>query len=352
MDRGSPKFPSMNWFEVIPETGSLTYAVIVDGGGTHSRAALARADGTLFGYAQGGATSGRAVGNDAALQNLVEVVAAAITNAGVSVSDIDCCLVMSAAVDTKLHSEFLCKGLARMLAPFRAIAAVPDTLGCWAISNGLEPAVAVIAGTGSVVLVGDLGSNVCRRLGGWDFLLGDEGSGFGIGRAVLRETMLVGEDRSSAYELAKLCLDRLGIKHPDELPDRVTKHIDKASVASLAEVALQLAAQNDEIALSLVSIQVRALVELVVRGATWLNQTDLPIHVGQFGGLFSSSTYSSMFRRFVNEHLGASTVLVTSPLGAISGGLSLALWRSGAERADILRAARHLSEEITQRSVG
>jgi N-acetylglucosamine kinase-like BadF-type ATPase len=345
-------FPALNWLELLPVVESLRHAVVVDGGGTGSRAVLADADGTLRGYAEGGPTSGRAVGNDTALANLTAVVAAAIDDAGISYGAVDYCLVTSAAVDTKSHSAFLCDGLSRALRLRCPIAAVPDTLGCWAVTNGLRPAVAAIAGTGSVVLAGDLSAGLCYRLGGWDFLLGDEGSGFGIGRAMLRETMRVGEERSTAQDIANICLSRLGIQHPDEVPDRVTKHIDKALVASLAEDALSLAARGDEVARELVSDEVHALVELVVQGAARLPASDDPLHVGQFGGLFSSKYYASLFQDFVTSSLGASTVLLTPPLGALNGGLSLALWRAGGALDDIPHAARRLDDELTRRRLG
>lgn len=339
-------FPNMNWFQLLPVVDGLRQAVVVDGGATRSRAALAAADGTLRGYAEGEPTSGRAVGNDAALANLTAVVAAAIEDAGLSYTAVDYCLVASAAVDTRKHSTFLSDGLSRALGLGCPVVAVPDTIGAWAVTNELGPAVAAIAGTGSVVLAGDLSAGLCYRLGGWDFLLGDEGSGFGIGRDMLRETMRVGESRSRAEGLARICLDRLGITHPDELPDRVTKHIDKALIASLAEDALDLAASGDATARRLVSGQVESLAELVHIGAARLHIADGPLHIGLFGGMFSSAYYTSLFEDSVTRQLGAGTRLIRPPLGAISGGFALVLWRAGTAPDAIPAAARRLGEEL------
>lgn len=340
-------FPNMNWFQFLPTVDGLRHAVVVDGGGTQSRAALAAVDGALIGYAEGGPTSGRAVGNEAALTNLIAVVAAAIEDAGLGYDAVDYCLVASAAVDTRRHSAFLCDGLSQALGLSCPIMAVPDTLGCWAVTNELGPAVAAIAGTGSVILAGDLSVGLCYRLGGWDFLLGDEGSGFGIGREMLRETMRVGEGRSSAEGLARICLDRLGINHPDELPDRVTKPIDKALIASLAEDALDVAASGDDTARQLVSGHVESLAELVCIGAARLHIVDGPLHIGQFGGLFSSTYYASLFEDFITRKLGADIRLIRPRLGAISGGLALVLWRAGTARDAIPAAIRRLGEELS-----
>jgi N-acetylglucosamine kinase-like BadF-type ATPase len=247
-----------------------------------------------------------------------------------------------------MQSEFLSDGLRRALGLGCPTAAVPDTLGCWAVTNELGPAVAAIAGTGSVVLAADLSAGLCYRLGGWDYLLGDEGGGFGIGLDMLRETMRVGESRSHAEGLARTCLDRLGISHPDELPDRVTKHTDKALVASLAQDALDAAVSGDDTARRLVSSHVESLTRLVYKGAARLHIGDGPLHIGQFGGLFSSPYYASLFEDSVTRQLGANIKLTKQPSGAISGGFALALWRAGSAPDTIPAAARRLSDDLKE----
>ena len=58
---------------------------------------------------------------------------------------------------------------------------LPDP-GCWH-DDGVG--VALIAGTGSVAF-GRAADGRTIRCGGWGYLLGDEGSGYAIGRAALR----------------------------------------------------------------------------------------------------------------------------------------------------------------------
>ena len=50
---------------------------------------------------------------------------------------------------------------------------------------GHEPGVVIIAGTGSIAY-GHNGQGQAARAGGWGYVLGDEGSGYWIGRHALR----------------------------------------------------------------------------------------------------------------------------------------------------------------------
>ena len=63
-----------------------------------------------------------------------------------------------------------------------------------------EPGVVVIAGTGSIAY-GRNERNQAARAGGWGYMLGDEGSGYWIGRAALRAVLREADRRGPATQL-------------------------------------------------------------------------------------------------------------------------------------------------------
>lgn len=311
----------MDWLRSIPAFPDVSTVVVVDGGGTGSRAAVATGAGELLGYARGGPTNGRSAGDRAAADNTRQVIADALADAARPLSP-TAVLVSSASVDTAAHAEVLAGGVRQVVPDPAVVAVVADTIGCWAATARLEPAVAVIAGTGSAVLAGALDQG-SRRYGGWDYVLGDEGSGYALGRAALREVLLVSEGRSDGSFLADAVRDRLGIAETDELFDLIYKpEVDKARIASFATDVLQLATQGDPRSEALVEEQVRLLADTVaaaIRDFTGIHT------LGCFGGLWNVPTYRTRFGRAVVAASGRQPTIVYPGDVAMAGSFRLVL---------------------------
>jgi N-acetylglucosamine kinase-like BadF-type ATPase len=299
--------------------------VVVDGGGTRSRAAVASADGELLGYAEGGPTNSRSAGDDDAADNVAQVIASALEVAGTV--EVGAVLVSSASVDTAAHAAVLEIGVRRTVGTAATVSVVADTIGCWAATAALAPAVAVIAGTGSAVLAGTLGQR-SQRYGGWDYVLGDEGSGYAMGRAVLREALLLSEGRSNARALSDACWARLDITEIDELFDVVYKpEIDKSYIASFAKDLLAGAAGGDARAGELVDEQVGLLADTVSAAFSSFTSIDT---LGCFGGIWNDTGYRDRFRGALVERLGRAPTVVFPGDVAMAGSFRLVI-RHGPE---------------------
>ncbi|MFN8019082.1 MAG: BadF/BadG/BcrA/BcrD ATPase family protein [Acidimicrobiales bacterium] len=201
-------------------------------------------------------------------------------------------LVSSASVDTAAHAAVLAGGVRQVVPAGATVAVVADTIGCWAATAACEPAVAVIAGTGSAVLAGALDQG-SRRYGGWDYVLGDEGSGYHLGRAALREVLLVSEGRSDGTALADAVRSRLHIVETDEVLDHAYKpEVDKAFIASFAGEVLDLAAAGDARSAALVEEAAACLADAVA--AAFRDFRSLGT-LGCFGGLWNAEVYRAAF---------------------------------------------------------
>jgi glucosamine kinase len=330
-----------NWLGDLPTTSGARTILVMDGGGTRSRALVCSADGELLGYAEGGPTNARSVGDEAALQNIRAVVGAARSEAQ---EDPDYALLMSAAVDTIAHARFLHHGVAQDMRD-AAIAVLPDTTGPWAITNGLGPAVAVIAGTGSVALSASLEPPTFQRRGGWDFVLGDEGSGVAIGCEVVRAALLTGEGRADATDLAEACLGELGVASADEAMDRLHKPvIDKALIGSLALVAFARADAGDLTAERIVREQASLLAATALAACRDLGPDAPP--VGLFGGLFESDRYRAEFVRELSAGSDREHEFRRPAGSALAGGLALAGVHCGLSRVAAQQSAHRLSVSL------
>ncbi len=108
--------------------------------------------------------------------------------------------------------------LRSLIAPFvpgAHVAVVHDTRLLLAASGETE-GVAVISGTGSAAW----GANAAQeqaRAGGWGYLLGDEGSGYWLGREAVRHSLRRMDSGESVDELTVSLLEYCGLSEPDEL---------------------------------------------------------------------------------------------------------------------------------------
>lgn len=330
----------------VERTGAIA---VVDGGGTKSRVAIVDDDGTLRGWAMGGPTNSRSVGEDEALDHLCKAIDDAVADAGIDGADVGLCLVTSASIDTDQISDLLSAGVRERSLPNATVPVVSDTLGCWAVTADLRPAVAVISGTGSVVLAADRERQRWDRLGGWDFLLGDEGSGFSLGRAALREVLFVDEGRRPDTGLAQPVLLAFGVPDADHVGDAVHKpEIDKAKIADLAKVLLARADDGHERAREIVRQELEPLASAV---ATGLGRIDSdPVPLGLFGGTFSSPFFREAFLARVTELADGRPFDPTEPRTAIVGALQVAVSMRGADESAAAQAADEFDAQLDART--
>jgi N-acetylglucosamine kinase-like BadF-type ATPase len=116
----------------------------------------------------------------------------------------------------------------------------------------------LISGTGSIAL-GRSAAGSWLRVGGWGVHLGDEGSGYGIGRSALR-ALARGEDgRGAPTDLRGLVLDALGVAAPSDLIKWMAA-ARKADVAALVPLVCECAEAGDRVAASIVEEAVDELV--------------------------------------------------------------------------------------------
>jgi len=66
-----------------------------------------------------------------------------------------------------------------------------DALIALVAAVGHEPGIVIVCGTGSIAY-GRNRDDIAGRAGGWGWVLGDEGSGYWIGRRALRAVGLLG----------------------------------------------------------------------------------------------------------------------------------------------------------------
>jgi N-acetylglucosamine kinase-like BadF-type ATPase len=135
---------------------------------------------------------------------------------------------------------------------------ISDAEAALAGAFGGKPGIVIITGTGSIVWGKDLSGKVVRA-GGLGYLLGDEGSGFDVGKLGLKSALdayYAGANTKIADEICELwkiadISQALNIVYKEEKP--------ASKIAEIAPVVLQLAEAGDELATKIISQSMSAL---------------------------------------------------------------------------------------------
>lgn len=124
-----------------------------------------------------------------------------------------------------------------------------------------KPGIVLMAGTGSMAY-GICAGGKSHRVGGWGYLLGDEGSGFFLGQQALAAIMRAYDGRGKPTILAKLLFSLYKISEASELVSLLYASANPRKwMAKAGQFVLQAAEQGDEVAQEIVD---RATQELVL----------------------------------------------------------------------------------------
>ncbi len=174
----------------------------VDGGGTGCRAALADAQGRVLGMGEAGPAN-ISIETESACANILSAARAALDAAGQGhLDDLDAVLGLAGA-----NVSASARRLQAML-PFRRTRIVTDvvTATAGALGNGRWHR----RGHGHRLGLCGAGGGQFRQYGGRGFLLGDEGSGAVLGRALLSEALRAEDGFAPMTPLLQDVLTELG----------------------------------------------------------------------------------------------------------------------------------------------
>jgi N-acetylmuramic acid 6-phosphate etherase len=198
------------------------------------------------------------------------------------------------------------------------VAIVSDVLPILAAGTPNCCGIALIAGTGSIAF-GRAADGRTKRCGGWGYLLGDEGSGYSVGRSALSHALreLECETVWHPNSLTEAVVSKLKVKTVTELTKTVYTNDDPRSfIASLAPLVVTAAEHGDTKAEAILDWAATELAELVARTADLMDGSDGPISLALGGGfLVRSERIQEQLLEWLHKFKVAHVAkLVTDPL--------------------------------------
>jgi N-acetylglucosamine kinase-like BadF-type ATPase len=217
------------------------YVLGIDAGGTKTVCYLADSEGRIVGEGRGGGANLQAHGELEVEKVLHAVIDQAVGERAILPSAV--CLGV-AGVD-RPEDDCTVRAIVRRLG-FRAhTLVVNDALIALTAGVGDAPGVVLISGTGSIAY-GVSQAGVAARAGGWGFILGDEGSGYWIGRQALAAVVREADGRGPKTKLTPLVLEHFSLTRVDGLVREVyDRGLQRQAIAAIGLVVERARAAGD-----------------------------------------------------------------------------------------------------------
>ena len=254
----------------------------LDAGGTKTVCLLADGRGAILGRGRGGGANLQAAGELQVEKVLHDVMEEALD--GTDLAPTAICLGI-AGVD-RPDDAAVVRAIMKRIGYKARVLVVNDALVALEAGAPGRPGVVIISGTGSIAY-GRNASGQAARSGGWGYVLGDEGSGYWIGRAALRAVLREADQRGPRTSLTPLLLDHFGVSQAQGLIHQVYhSNLKPAAIGALATCVQNAFGDGDEVAAGILHGAVRELEAAAISVARRLELTGTPFPFILAGGIF------------------------------------------------------------------
>ncbi|MCL6454700.1 MAG: hypothetical protein K6T78_13930 [Alicyclobacillus sp.] len=330
----------------------------VDGGGTGSRAIVADMTGNIHTVQTGPACNYQNSDPRQTQKVLSNLLHRTIENLSVSSVSVVAAVFGLAGLDTSSDARVL-EQIVRSALQVNHM----DALGVQVENDGVVtlygavgsgPGVMILSGTGSIAWGVAPGQQPVRS-GGWGHRLGDEGSGYDIGRAALMALMRAYDGRGPETNMRDHLLPVLGFHREEELAEwAYSEQYSVSSVAKLAPIVLSLADRGNPAA---TFITKRAAEDLANLGMSVVRHMGLQndLRIAFSGGILENHP---LLRRLVadqlSQRLAAQSIrsrMTVEAFPSALGSTACALRSCGADILQVLPRLRSAYARISAEQV-
>jgi glucosamine kinase len=287
-----------------------------DVGGSKTAVGVSR-DGQIIGRVEGAGAAVRPGRALVSASTIADVVRQGLSGAGLLLADV--LVVGAAGAGREPERDELRKALRGENVATNVIVTTDIEIAL-AAAFAEGPGIVVSAGTGSVA-VGRDRTGQRHRIGGYGWQMGDEGSGYAIGRASLGAVSRAVDGRSPQTALSARPLQATRSESYDDLV-RWAAGASPAEVAALAPHVLAVAAAGDPLAQGIADYAARELSQLAICLVPKMDVAP-PVPVAVTGGLLGAD---QPLRKTLLAKLSEESVFqpTNTPVDAVAGALRLA----------------------------
>jgi len=262
----------------------------VDGGGTGCRAALCNSVGHILAYANGSSCNYHSIGTEKATVALTVLLNSLTKKQALRVNYM---VLGLAGLDTKKDQATLTLIVhtaltAANIAPDK-VYLCNDAMLTLKGSVGQNNGVLIVAGTGSIAC-GITKDGLEVRVGGWGYRVGDEGSGYSIGKAAITHILKSYDGREKPSALSTAILTELSLADEDTLVNWIySSQFSIARIAALAPLIVRLANEGDHQGIKIIQHACQELSEMALTVIRKLGLVNTKFSLVLSGGVLKNS---------------------------------------------------------------
>lgn len=289
----------------------MKYFIGIDGGGTKTKCIAADTAGNPVYETTGGPSNFLVHGLDIVSETIFNLLENCIKNLNCGIEDIAFIVLGTAGAGRKDDTENLEKHLFDFAkfknAVIKNFKVVSDARIALEGAFSGKPGSILISGTGSIMFGKDSNGEI-HRVGGFGRFLGDEGSGYSLGRKGLAAVSKFYDGRGHLTMLSKLVANDFGINTSEKLINAVYKN--NFDIASVARQVIYAAKKDDEICKKIVDEETDELILHIKAMKEKLKQEVM--EVSFVGSVISNDNY---FSRLLNKKIKErfSDIIVKEP---------------------------------------
>ena len=281
----------------------MKYLIGIDGGGTKTDCAIADLSGKIIHHIAGKPSNFLIIGIEEAVENIFNLIEENLFALEGDFADVKQIVIGVAGAGREEDAMLLEKGFQdyadQLGIHFKGVkvlsdahialeGAFPDSAGC-----------ILIAGTGSI-LFGKDEKSVIHRVGGFGRLIGDEGSGYSIGRKALNAVSKASDGRGEETLISELLDAKMKSGSSNSIINKV--YSENLNVASVAKIVIQAAEEGDPIAEDILDEEAD---ELVLHIRSLINKIQIDkLNIAFSGSLIDNNNfYSDLLKQKIKSTL-------------------------------------------------
>lgn len=278
----------------------MAFYIGLDGGGTKTKCVVVDEKMNVLSELVGGPSNFLVFALDEVTQSLFNLINNSIKQADIDISEVDSILLGTAGAGRREDAERLEKSFIQKAneshMPIKKFVVESDARVALEGAFSGDPGSIFIAGTGSIMFGKDSDGNI-HRVGGFGRILGDEGSGFHIGRSGLTAIAKQFDGRGEKTMLSNLLKNKFDIASSKELILAVYKN--NFDIATVAPLVIQAAEEGDNICTNIIHNEADELL-LHIKSMKKLIKEDI-LKISLIGGTITTDNfYARLFKEKVN----------------------------------------------------
>lgn len=273
----------------------MNYFLGIDGGGTKTRCVCINDNHKIVDIIEGGSSNPLKIGYKNSAECLIKLIEKSIKRRKLSF-----CLMGIAGCGRKENVQKLKKELIKKAKERKILLPCFEILSDIEIAhegayNGNEGAILII-GTGSILFYKNPNENKII-IGGYGKLIGDEGSGYSIGKKGLQIISKILDGRLKHSIIADIIKEQYTFKSRDELINYV--YNDQIEIPQIAQCVIKAADKNDKHAISLLEEEANEIISHI-RALKKILKRDFKLCL--LGSLITNNNfYSSLIKKRIKE---------------------------------------------------